>query len=49
MLKKAGERNSNIKNYQLWQQNNQPIEVWSLKVFEQKLYCIHQNPVENGL
>ena len=48
MLKKAGERNSNIKNHQLWQQNNQPIEIWSLKVFEQKLNYIHQNPVESG-
>jgi hypothetical protein len=44
MLKKAGERNSNIKNYQLWQQNNKPIEIWSLKVFEQKLDYVHQNP-----
>lgn len=48
MLKKAGEKNSNIKNYQLWQQNNKPIEIWSLKVFEQKLDYVHQNPVESG-
>ncbi|WP_288788769.1 hypothetical protein [uncultured Elizabethkingia sp.] len=32
------------KNYQLWQQNNKPIETWSLKVFEQKLDYVHQNP-----
>lgn len=37
MLGKAGKRNSNVKNYQLWQQNNKPIEIWSLKVFEQKI------------
>ena len=39
------ERNSNVKNCQLWQQNNKPIETWSLKVFEQKpgMY-VHQNP-----
>lgn len=48
MLKKAGQRNSNVKNYQLWQQNNKPIEIWSLKVFEQKLNYVHQNPVESG-
>jgi hypothetical protein len=24
MFKRAGERNSNVKNYQFWQQNNQP-------------------------
>lgn len=45
---KAGEKNSNVKNHQLWQQHNQPIQIWSLKVFEQKLNYIHQNPVESG-
>ena len=29
-------------------QNNKPIEIWSLKVFEQKLDYIHQNPVKRG-
>ena len=48
MFAKAGEKNSNVKNYQLWQQHNQPIQIWSLKVFEQKLNYIHQNPVESG-
>lgn len=48
MMKKAGEKNSNVKNYQLWQQNNNPIEIFSLNVFEQKLNYIHQNPVESG-
>lgn len=48
MFKKAGDKNSNVKEYQFWQQNNQPIEIWSLKVFEQKLNYIHQNPVKSG-
>lgn len=48
MFAKAGEKNSNVKNYQLWQQHNQPIQIWSLKVFEQKLNYIHQNPVKSG-
>ncbi|PWN70670.1 transposase [Chryseobacterium phosphatilyticum] len=48
MFEKAGKNNSNVKRYQFWQQHNKPIEVWSLKVFEQKLNYIHQNPVENG-
>lgn len=48
MFKKAAGRNSNIQNYQFWQQNNQPIEIWSLKVFEQKLNYLHQNPVKSG-
>ena len=48
LFKKAGEKNSNVKNRQFWQQNNHPIEIWSLKVFEQKLNYVHQNPVESG-
>ena len=48
MFRKAGNSNSNIKHMQFWQQNNKPIEIWSLKVFEQKLDYIHRNPVESG-
>ena len=48
MFEKAGKKNSNVKHQQFWQQNNQPIEIWSLKVFEQKLNYIHQNPVLAG-
>ncbi|MBL4905487.1 MAG: transposase [Flavobacteriaceae bacterium] len=44
----AGIKNSNVKNSQFWQQNNQPIEIWSLPVFEQKLRYIHNNPVKAG-
>lgn len=48
MFQKAGKKNSNVTENQFWQQNNQPIEIWSLKVFEQKLNYIHQNPVASG-
>lgn len=48
MFQKAGKKNSNVKNRQFWQQNNKPIELWSLKVFEQKLNYIHNNPVISG-
>ena len=48
MFERAGKKNSNVKNRQLWQQNNHPIEIWSMKVFEEKLNYIHQNPVEAG-
>ena len=48
MFEKAGKKNSNVKNRQFWQQNNKPIELWSLKVFEQKLNYIHNNPVVSG-
>jgi len=48
MFERAGKKNSNVKEKQFWQQSNQPIEIWSLKVFEQKLNYIHNNPVESG-
>ena len=48
MFEKAAKKNSNVKNRQFWQQNNKLIELWSLKVFEQKLNYIHNNPVVSG-
>ena len=48
MFERAGKKNSNVSKFQFWQQNNHPIELWSLKVFEQKLNYIHQNPVVSG-
>ncbi len=48
-FEKAGLKNSNVKNYQFWQQNNQPIEVYSNWVVEQKVNYIHNNPVKEGL
>lgn len=49
MLKRAGEKNSNVKEYQFWQQNNKPIELWSTLVIKQKFNYIHNNPVKAGL
>ncbi|MCA1919677.1 MAG: transposase [Flavobacterium piscis] len=48
MFERAGKKNSNVKFRQFWQQNNKPIEIWSFKVFEQKLNYIHNNPRETG-
>ncbi len=48
MMKRAGSKNSNVKNYQFWQQNNQPVELWSNKVIDQKVNYIHDNPVKAG-
>ena len=48
MFERAATKNSNVTKRQFWQQNNHPIEIWSLKVFEQKLNYIHNNPVESG-
>ena len=48
LMRKAGLRNSNVKNRQFWQQNNKPIELWSPEVIDQKVDYIHFNPVEAG-
>jgi len=46
IFKRAGLYNSNNKNFQFWQQNNKPIELYSNAVIDQKLEYIHQNPVK---
>ena len=48
-FKKAAATNSNNSKNQFWQQHNQPIEVWSPNVIQQKIDYIHQNPVKAGL
>lgn len=48
MFERAGKRNINNTTYQFWQQHNQPIELNSNFLMEQKLDYIHNNPVEAG-
>lgn len=48
MMKRAGQKNSNVEHRQFWQQHNKPIELWSAKVIDQKVDYIHKNPVEAG-
>ena len=48
MFKRAALKSSNVTNYQFWQHNNKPIELWSAHVIEQKADYIHNNPVEAG-
>ncbi len=48
MMERAGSQNSNVKHRQFWQQHNQPIELWSPAVIDQKIEYIHHNPVEAG-
>ncbi len=45
----AGKQNSNNKNYQFWQQDNHPIELYDNYMMDQKLEYIHNNPVEAGI
>ncbi len=48
LMERAGMKNSNVQKRQFWQQHNQPIELWSPAVIDQKLHYIHENPVEAG-
>ncbi len=47
-FKKAASKSSNVNDFQFWQHNNQPIEVWSPRITFQKINYIHQNPVKAG-
>jgi len=49
MMKRAGEKNSQNNEFQLWQQDNHPIELFDQKILHQKLDYIHYNPVEAGI
>ena len=47
-MERAGKKNTNNINFQLWQQHNNPVELSDQKVAWQKLEYIHQNPVKAG-
>jgi putative transposase len=49
MMKRAGKTNSQNKSFQLWQQDNHPIELFGLKILHQKLDYIHYNAVAAGI
>lgn len=49
MMERAGRKNGNNANFQLWRQDNQPIELDSLKKQHDSLDYIHNNPVEAGI
>jgi len=48
IFKQAGLRNSNNKDFQLWQQHNHPIELSKPDILKQRLAYIHNNPVAAG-
>jgi len=50
LFSKAGQQNSNNKNFQFWRQDNHPIELdFHLNMFEERINYLHNNPVEAGL
>jgi REP element-mobilizing transposase RayT len=48
-FRKAGMSSSNVHQYQFWQHDNHPVELWSNQVIDEKIEYIHHNPVEAGL
>jgi putative transposase len=49
LMERAGQKNSQNINFQLWQQDNHPIELPDIKILHQKLDYIHNNPVTAGI
>ncbi len=48
-FREAANNTSNVINFQFWQHDNQPIELWSNKVISEKIKYIHKNPVKANL
>ena len=48
LMSEAGMSNKQNRNFQLWQQDNHPIPLTTMKIAHQKLDYIHNNPVEAG-
>ena len=48
MMERAGKKNKHNKGFQLWQQDNHPIELSTPAITKQKLDYLHNNPVEAG-
>lgn len=48
LFKECGKRNSRNIDFQIWQQHNHPIQLWSDKFMDQKLTYIHNNPLVAG-
>jgi hypothetical protein len=46
MFERAGKKNGNNRQYQFWQQHNQPVEL-TVKVFDidTHIESVHNNPV----
>jgi len=49
LFRSNGERNSNNKNYQFWQQDNHPVCLNTNEMIDQRLNYLHNNPVVEGI
>ena len=48
LLRVEGNKSERNLKYKFWQHHNQPIELYSKAIFNQKLEYIHYNPVQAG-
>jgi putative transposase len=46
LMRAAGKANSLNKDFQLWQQNNHPIPLTTMKIAHRKIDFMHNNPLE---
>ncbi|WP_044211729.1 transposase [Flammeovirga sp. OC4] len=49
MFERAGQKNSNNKKFQFWQQHNQPVILDTSEKLSQRLGYIHDNPINAGI
>ena len=49
LFERAGQKNTNNKKNQFWQQHNHPVELNTNEMIDQRLNYIHNNPVEAGI
>jgi putative transposase len=49
VFREAGEKNSGHMDCQFWRENNHPQKIISKKCMDQRLDCIHNNPVKAGI
>ena len=49
LFSSAGQKNSNNKYYQFWQQDNHPVKLTTMEMVIQKLNYLHDNPVRAGI
>lgn len=48
LMKEAGIKKSNNKDFQFWLQHNHPIELSTNEIMQQRVDYIHNNPVKAG-
>ncbi len=48
IMERSGDKKGGNRQYRFWQDGSHTVEIWSDKVFYEKLEYIHMNPVVSG-